>query len=98
MKNQTPNIQPLNLNETVTRTQEALQLTYKAIKAHRHAESPQKSKQLPEQPIPVIRFERLADNTLGCKVCGQKPPLTKKGEPDLELLELQMLLGQWPCH
>ena len=59
------------------------------------------------QPRPSLRpvvtshvcyVERLADNTLRCKVCGQKLPSTRAGEIDRERLAEEMLLPTWNCR
>jgi len=57
----------------------------------------QKLKQLHVPTIRIHHFERRVDNTLVCKVCGQKLPLTRRGRLDKEQFVHEISLRQWDC-
>lgn len=73
------------------------QLLDKVSLSIRPSASRPKSSQQPAKTIHTCYVQRLAGNTLQCKVCGQKIPSTREGEIDKEQLAHEMLLRTWNC-
>src|SRR5690606_1540960 len=60
--------------------------------------SQQKSSQSPVMTSHTCYVHRLADNTLQCRVCGQKLPSTRQGGLDKARLAREMCLRTWSCR